>query len=379
FFGSAEAQVISVTFNQIIVMSPPGRDTTPDGSGTVTGPVDIKVVNVNSNTNTSFTGGFRYTPKMQITTVGPTEGPFTGGTRVRIDGIGFDDPVGVVIGGVAAQVISVSGTEIVAITSPVNLNSCGDVTGPIVVGNTNNGDTATGPDFIYRVPKPLIVNISNPNNLGGTATITVFNALGFPRITIGGVSVSVTATVVNPDGTTTFTVQLPPTIKLQTTSCPAGGTAQIPTAFDVAYTSATTGCTDTSPSGITVLPPATPLLFLNPPTFQPFTATITPNVAPAPPFPGTSVTPSATQTVNIVNNGSAPLTITGITDNGAPACARFSPLPPPATFPLNLNQCEAFPLIEQYFGQTTQGSETCTITISTNAGNKTLLLVGTSQ
>jgi hypothetical protein len=106
FFGAAEAQVISVNFSQIIVMSPRGGDTTPGGSGVVTGPVDIIVKNINSGTTVTFSGGFRYTPKMQITTVAPTEGPFTGGTRIRIDGVGFDDPLAVVVGGVAAQVIS---------------------------------------------------------------------------------------------------------------------------------------------------------------------------------------------------------------------------------------------------------------------------------
>ena len=135
---------------------------------------------------------------MQITTVGPTEGPFTGGTRVRIDGVGFDDPLSVVLAGIAAQVISVSGSQVIVQSVGVNLSSCGDVQGPIVVTNTENGDSATGPTFIFRVPKPLIISVSNPNAVGGTAQITVLNALGFPRITIGGTAANVTATTVNP-------------------------------------------------------------------------------------------------------------------------------------------------------------------------------------
>src|SRR5204862_1143146 len=91
FFGSAEAQVLSVTFDTIIVMSPRASDTNSNGSGTVTGPVGVTVRNVGSNTTANSPVQFRYTPKMQITTVGPTEGPFTGGTRIRIDGVGFDD------------------------------------------------------------------------------------------------------------------------------------------------------------------------------------------------------------------------------------------------------------------------------------------------
>ncbi len=376
FFGAAETQVISVNFGQIIVMSPPARDTAPNGSGVVTGSVDVKVVNVNSNKSVTMTGGFRYTPKMQITTVGPTEGPFTGGTRVHIDGTGFDDPLAVVIGGIAAQVISVSGSEIVAITSAVNLTSCGDVTGPIVVTNTNNGDTAQGPTFIYRVPKPLIVAVSNPNSIGGTATITVLNALGFARITIGGAGVPINSSTVNADGTTTFTIQLPPTIQLTTVSCPAGGSAPAPTAFDVGYTSATTGCSDTFTKGITINPAAAPIFFANPITFQAFAATITPQAAP-PLYPGTAVAASATQTVQMVNNGTAVMNITAITTAG-PGCPQFvfGPAVPPA---VALNECESLPVSVTYTGQLSPITETCTLTVTTNAGNKAFLLVGTSK
>src|SRR5438445_1336569 len=313
FFGAAEAQVISLNFDNIIVMSPRASDTSAGGSGVVTGPVTVTVRNVGSGTSATSPVSFRYTPKMQITTAGPTEGPFTGGTRIRIDGVGFDDPLAVSVAGVAAQVISVSGSEVIVQTVGVNLTSCSDVTGPIIVTNTENGDTATGPALIFRTPKPLITNISNPNTLNGTAQITVLNALGFPRITIGGTTAPVTGTVVNPDGTTTLTVNIPPTLQLAQVSCPSGGSAPQPTAFTVVYTSATTGCTDTANNALIVNPANAPVIFANPATFQPFQATITPNVAPNPPFPGTSVTPSGTQTVQIVNNGTAQLSITAIT------------------------------------------------------------------
>jgi hypothetical protein len=377
FFGSAEAQVLSVTFDTIIVMSPRASDTNSNGSGTVTGPVSVTVRNIGSNTTGSSPVQFRYTPKMQITTVGPTEGPFTGGTRVRIDGVGFDDPLAVSVAGVAAQVISVSGSEVIVQTVGVNLTGCSDVTGPIVVTNTENGDTASGGTFIFRVPKPLIINISNPNNLGGTATITVLNALGFPRITIGGIAVPITTTVANPNGTTTFTVQLPTTIPLATVSCPSGGSAPTPTAFDVVYTSATTGCTDTAPKGITINPPATPVLFTNPATFQPFTASITPaNPAAVPPTPAT-VTPGPPQIIQLVNNGTAPLDIQAITQSGA-GCSQFvsGPAVPPV---VTLNQCESLPVNVIFLGSTTPGTVTCTLSIQTNAGTRTFLLVGTSR
>jgi hypothetical protein len=380
FFGAAEAQVISVNFNQIVVMSPRASDTSPDGSGVVTGPVDIKVVNVNSNTSVTFPGGFRYTPKMQITTAGPTEGPFTGGTRVTIDGIGFDDPLAVVTAGVAAQVIRVSGSQIIAITSAVQPTGCANVTGPIVVTNTENGDSATGPGFIFRVPLPVITNISNPNNLGGTATVTVLNGQGLARFTIGGVQTNVTARTDNPDGTTTFTIQIPTTVRLQTLACPAGGAAPQPTAFDVVFTSLLTGCTTTAPSGITVNPAAAPVLFVNPPAFAPFSATITPATIGPPPV-AARVTPSPSQTVNVINTGTTTLTITAITQiDGTPlGCSRFSVVTPAIPPNIDLGQCEALPIIVRYNGQTVSATDTCTVRIDTNAGSRSLLLIGTSQ
>src|SRR5438132_2777502 len=317
---------------------------------------------------------------MVITTAAPTEGPFTGGTRVRIDGSGFDDPLQVVIGGVAAQVISVSGSEVIALTVAVNLTSCGDVSGPIVVTNTDNGDTAAGPAFIFRVPRPLITNISTPVAAGGTATITVLHALGFARILIGGSSAPIVSQVANADGTTTFTVNLPPTIQLATISCPAGGSAPIATSFDVQYTSATTGCTDTATKGITITPAPVPVLFTNPIAFQTFTATFTPGNPAAVPPTTASETPSSPQTLQIVNNGTAPLMITGIV--GGAGCGNFviAPSIPPANA-VTLNQCESLPITVTFQGPNppAKGTDICTLTVTTNAGTKQFTLVGSSQ
>jgi len=381
FFNSAEAQVISVTFNQIIVMSPRASDTTPDGSGVVTGPLDIRVRNVASNKEVTYAAGFRYIPKMQITTAGPTSGPFTGGTQITIDGSGFDDPLAVVIGSgataAAAQVIRVSGTEVVAITGAIAPTGCGDVTGTITVTNTENGDQAQGPQFTYKVPKPLITSITpNPAASGGTANITVLGAFGFARITVGGFAVNITSSVANPDGTTTFTIHMPTTLQLNTISCPAGGSAPTTTQFDVTYTSATTGCSDTAPKGLTVTPPAVPVLFTNPLTFGPFAATITPASAGPPPTPAT-VSPSSPQTLSLVNNGTAPLTINSVTTAGA-GCVNFlvGPAVPPT---VTLNECEFLPITVTYTGSTTPITETCTLTVNSTGGTKNFLLVGTSK
>ena len=392
FFNAAEAQVISVTFNQIIVMSPRASDTAPTGSGVVVGPVDIKVRNVASNKEATFTGGFRYIPKMQITTVNPTSGPFSGGTQITIDGTGFDDPLAVTIGsgttGVSAQVIRVSATEVVAITPGIQPTGCSDVPGTITVTNTENGDSADGPAFIFLVRKPLITAISpNPANLGGSVNITVLNAIGFARITIGGNIANITGQTPNADGTTTFTVTIPPTVTLNTQACPSGGTTQVPTAFSVTYTSALTGCTDTSNNGLIVNPTPAPILFVTPGAFQPFQATFTPGSA-GPPVVLPTETPSGTQTVTVVNTGvncgsitPCPLTITAVNQaNGAGnGCADFSIVVPPP--PISLNQCDALPVFVTFNGPAVPGpiTDTCTLSLVTNAGTKTFLLVGTSR
>jgi hypothetical protein len=374
-----ELQVISVNFNQIIAITPEFRLIDPllalNG-----GSVILRVLNMTSNKDAIITGGFRFLPKMQITTVRGNQGPFTGGTRITIDGIGFDQPLSVVTAGVPAQVISVSGSQVVAISNPVTVRGCSDITGPILVTNTDNGDSAAGPLFTYRVPQPVITNITNPNTLGGTTTITVLNGQGLSRFTIGGVQANITSQTDNPNLTTTFTVQIPTTVRLQTTPCTAGGTAPQPTAFDVVYTNLVTGCTTTATQGITVNPNPVPVLLLNPGAFQPFAATITPATAGPPPTPA-RVTSGPSQTLNIVNNGVTNLTITSITQTpGAGAgCTNFRVAAPPVPPTIDLGQCEALPIIVSYVGQTAPTTDTCTLRITTNAGDRNLLLVGTSQ
>jgi len=266
FFASAEAQVLNTTFNQIIVISPAGRDTNPDGSGPATGPIPVKVINIGSSTNATLASAFRYTPKMQITAAGPTQGPFTGGTRVTIDGIGFNDPVAVSIGGVAAQPIKVSGTQIIAVTLPLQLTSCGGVSGPISVTNVDNGDsaTATGITFTYQTPNPTIVNV-NPATVaaGGSTTVSVFEALpGVNKFTVGDKSLFPTSTVPTPNGVDTiaFGLTLPLSFTFPSAVCTSGGftgTQLQPITVSVTYLNVNTGCTDTASNALTINPVVT--------------------------------------------------------------------------------------------------------------------------
>jgi hypothetical protein len=386
FFGNAQAQVISVNFNQIIVLSPTGRDTSPNAGVPVTGPIDVKVINVTSGKSVTSPVQFRYVPKMQLTLIGPNQGPFTGGTRFTIDGTGFNEPLAVTLAGVAATVIKVTGTEITGISNGVVVTGCNDVTGPVVVTNGDNGDSATGLTWIYRVAKPTILSVSGPINPGGTVSVIVANAVDPSRFTIasasGGTPVTapISGETQNANGTTTFLVTVPFNVTLATQTCPSGGTSQIPTNFNVTYTSVASSCTDTLNGGLIVNPPAGPILTFVPNGFGIFNAVITP-ACPActPPTPA-SVAPSASQTVNITNTGNllgtpTPLTISNVSTAGQ--CSNFTLVLP--TVPQTLNPCDSVPIVARYNGQTSASSETCTVTVTTNAGTKSINLTGVSS
>ena len=371
FFGSAEAQVISVNFSQIIVMSPKASDTAPAGSGTVVGPVDVRVRNINSgpSADATLTAGFRYIPKMQITTVGPTQGPITGGTHVTIDGTGFDDPLAVSVAGVAAQVIRVSGTEVVAITTPAIVAGCSNVVGSIVVTNTNNGDSASGPTFTFLVPLPRVVSATAPVTPGGTTTIVVLNASGIPRITIGGSPATITGSIANADGTTSFTVLVPTLLTFNTQPCPSvtGASNQITTQFDVVYTSLTTGCTDTFTRGVTV-DPKDPILFNVPLAFSAFSATAAILV---PPTPGV---PAPDQTITFTNVGAGTITVSSVNGCNGGSFTRTSPV-----VPATVNPCDPFPVTVHYTTQGSGASASCTLTVVTNVGTRTFAVSGSTQ
>src|ERR1043166_3074712 len=88
-----DVQVLNVLFNQITIVTPRATDVQPTGSGTLVGPVDLRITNINSATQVTNANAFRYTPQMQITGFNPTSGSALGGTRIVINGNGFNDPV----------------------------------------------------------------------------------------------------------------------------------------------------------------------------------------------------------------------------------------------------------------------------------------------
>lgn len=311
-FGTAEARVLEVHYGEIVIETPAARDTSPTGSGTVVGPVDITVRNINSQTVTTLASGFHYKAALQITAVSPSEGLFTGGTRVQIDGVGFLAPVAVTIGGVPAQPISVSGTRIIALTGALELTGCEGVSGPVIVTNVANGDTAVSPtSFIYRVPPPTIIAVS-PSRVtaGSPITVTVANAQpGLNRIKLGDRTVFPTASVIAGDGTGTFSVTVPTNFDFGTEACTVDGIVgvrDVEILLDVTYQNVASGCTDTADDALTVDPLDTTCQLPPPPN-----ATLTPVTPPC--INVGSVASAGTTTgettFTVTNTGGRPLVI----------------------------------------------------------------------
>jgi hypothetical protein len=332
FFGSAEAQVLNVTFSQMTVISPTARDTTPDASGTFTGFVDVKVININSNTNVTAAKVFRYIPKMAITTISPVFGSAVGGTQVRIDGTGFNDPLTVNIAGVRAQVISVSGTQILARTTGL-ASPCTGTSGSVVVTNTDNGDEATSPSsqsFTYIAVNPLITAVvpggSPPFTIGSPLTVTVQDpGVGPLGSAIVGFSIQDKPTTPSPQtinvgtGTQNFTMSVPAGITFPTLACTVGtlaGTQSGPATVNVTFTNITTSCTATATNALTIQPTPAAATCVTVPhatlTGPPQNCPITSNLSPA----SQTATGNATQTVNITISNAATSSTLNL---GAPA------------------------------------------------------------
>lgn len=338
FFGSAEAQIINTTFSQLIVVSPPGRDTSPDGTIPATGTVPLRIININSNTTTTFATGFRYSPAMAIIAALPTAGSALGGTRIEIDGIGFDDPVSITVGegvtGATLQPVFVSGTKIIAVTSPL-ASPCSTTSGPIRVTNINTGIFAVGPVFSFIPVVPVITGVTagGPIQPGTTVSVTVNNpgvgALGtaFPRFTINGRTIpSTPSTITSGTGNQVFSLVVPttgftfPTVACTTASL-APGTQLAAVEVPLTFNNISNGCA-AEPTTITVNPPGANTC-LTPPT-----ASVSPA---APTCANVGTIPSAgtttgSATISITNAaGAQPLIISNASVTGTGATFTISP------------------------------------------------------
>jgi large repetitive protein len=336
-FGSAEARVITVDFNQIIVEAPSARDTTPDGSGTLTGPVTVTVRNLGSATEDATDALFRYVAAVTITSFRPITGPATGGTDIVIDGIGFLAPIDVTIAGVRARVLQVTGTRLLVRTNPLP-SACAGASGPITVINVDNGDTDTSVDSFTYVPVLPLITAVTPGQPGGTVTVTVrdpgVGALGTAdiRFTVNGRTLIPSPdSITDGTGSQPFTMTLPLTgftfpLEACIVSPGLAGVRFGPTEVPVTFTNLSTGCTTTSTLIVNPDPLTNPCL-------APPEGTVTAPAAGCASAGATTANgpPASAVAITIQNRpNSQPLNITGVSITGTDA-ASFTVTPTTAT------------------------------------------------
>jgi len=159
--------------------------------------------------------------------------------------------------GIGASIISVSGSEIIARTNGILLDSCGNESGETRVVNIETGDGAQGTDFIYRVFSPVVGDVS-PTSFpegGGPITLSGANLESPVQVVIGGRRAN---NVVVQGGGTQITATVPAfTGTFPTEDCTVGnvsGTQLGPVAVDLQVINLLTTCEDTLPTQIVYTP-----------------------------------------------------------------------------------------------------------------------------
>jgi hypothetical protein len=265
-FDGIEATVLETSPNRLVVLSPTASGF---GQNNVNQLVDILVRNLNSGFATVTTDAFRYGNQVIITAMGPGSGPYTGGTRVTIFGQGFDDPVAVSLGNIGQTPVSVTGTEVVFITSGVALTNC-PANGIVSVSNVqvtnidtgNSGSANLG--FNYIVPLPLIFGVSpQSGSVGSNVTLSGQNFSANVQVLFGDPTNGASAPIVSKSATAlTVRVPTPATgFTFATEPCDgngdgiAGGTRSIATPISVTVRNLDgTGCVVTLSNAFTVNP-----------------------------------------------------------------------------------------------------------------------------
>ncbi len=269
-----EATVQSVTSSRIVVVSPAARGF---GQGLQNQNTDIRVKNVNSGNETTSRGAYRFGSNVLITTFGPSQVVYNVPTDVVIQGQGFDEPVTVTLGGVAASVISVTGTRIVARSPIAAITNCGMVQGTVSVTNIETGDSDdSNPSLFTFTPiKPVLTSVNPVSGAGAGGTqVTINSAVGAfqgfdapVRVLVNGAPATIVSTAPN-----AVVFRTPPfTGTFPTQPCTIGadpGVMMVPAVVPIIVTNLNTGCAETlnnafsytpANSSCVVAPPARPV------------------------------------------------------------------------------------------------------------------------
>jgi len=267
-FGGAAATVRSVTSTQIVVVTPSaaaaGVPVTVGQTASVSVMVTNHVNQVNQQSD-SIDKGFTYAVggggggQPSVFAVSPASGTNEGGTRVTITGTGFVAPVQVFFGtgssassfnGVEATVLSVTPTQIVAITPAAHgfgQNLTNQVV-DILIKETSSGFSGIGSQQFKYGSKVIITSMSTGSGsyLGGTR-LTIFGS-GFEgpvavSFTFNNPNVSVAQTAVAVSGTE---IQILTSMAPLPTTCPKNG---LISSSSVQVVNINTGDSGTAPIG----------------------------------------------------------------------------------------------------------------------------------
>jgi uncharacterized repeat protein (TIGR01451 family) len=320
FFGEVEATIVSVSFNQIVVLTPPAFGS---GRDNLNQQVDVRVHDVTSGLDATLAGGFRYVQPLQLISIVPSEmrldQPFS---PVTIFGHGFQAPVVVTLAGRPATIVSVSESELVVL--PGRPTGCGDVSGAVSVTNINTGDTLSGLTFRYLGIQPTITLLTPNTGAPGTnVTISGTNlpiSISNARVTFGDAEASVTsASAAGTELVVTAPTQTTLVAPLCLPTNPVGTLQNVGTPLQntIRVTNVLTGCFDTEPFQYQL-----PCVAATPTP----TATATPTPT-ATPLPGADLAVSkvdtpdpvasggnVTWTITVTNNGPGIATNVGVTD-----------------------------------------------------------------
>jgi uncharacterized repeat protein (TIGR01451 family) len=221
FFGVVEAKVTSVSFNQIVVLTPPASGA---GLPNLNSTVDVRVHEVSSGLDATKAAAYRFVTALQTTAIenNRQSAPFT---PVTIHGQGFLAPVSVTLAGVPATVISVSATEILVLPGTPPACTSAELNGTVVVTNIDSGDTSPGPGgivltFTYVCPAtptatptllPTLTSTPLPTNTPVPTADLVLTKTASPNpVTSGGILTFQIGVANNGPGTATNVVVTDP-------------------------------------------------------------------------------------------------------------------------------------------------------------------------
>ncbi|HVZ53571.1 MAG TPA: IPT/TIG domain-containing protein, partial [Pseudolabrys sp.] len=156
--------------------------TSPAGSGAI----NVKVVTPGGTSATSAAAKFTYASVPTIASVGPGEGPATGGTRVSIRGTNLAGATAVKFGATAATSFTVNSATSITATAPAG-------TGTVNIRVTTAGGTSavSGSDKFSYVAAPAVtaINPSRGPAVGGTSvTISGTNLAGATAVKFGSIN-----------------------------------------------------------------------------------------------------------------------------------------------------------------------------------------------